>query len=37
MNLDNFLNILYLSYNKLKELNNSEKTNVFNKNNINNK
>ena len=36
MNIDNVIILLYLSYNKLKELNNREKTNLLNKNNVNN-
>jgi hypothetical protein len=36
MNIDNVIILLYLSYNKLKELNNREKSNLLNKNNANN-
>ena len=36
MNIDNVIILLYLSYNKLKEINNHERTNILNKNNINN-
>ena len=36
LNIENAIILLYLSYNKLKEINNSDKTNVLNKNRINN-
>ena len=36
LNIDNVIILLYLSYNKLKEINNKEKINIFNKHSNNN-
>jgi len=36
MNIDNAIILLYLSYNKLKEINSKDRTNLLNKNSINN-